>query len=109
VDYKTGRPRDEKQLRRNVQITLYALAAKEALDLGLPLVAFHYLENDSVVAVRRDRKDLIEAEAIVQDTATSIRAGLFPPKPGYLCRFCDYRLICPAYERSAAASDETNE
>jgi DNA helicase-2/ATP-dependent DNA helicase PcrA len=109
VDYKTGTPHDEKFLKRNVQMTLYALAAREALDLGLPLVAFHYLEDDRVVAMQRDRKDLIEGEAIVQEIAGSIRAGHFPAKPGYNCRFCDYRLICPAHERNTAAAEPTEE
>ena len=109
VDYKTGRPRSEKELRRNVQVSLYALAAREALELGLPAVAFHYLENDGVVSIKRDPKDLLEAEAIVQEVAGSVRAGLFPAKPGFLCKFCDYRLICPGHERTTAAADASED
>ena len=109
IDYKTGRARDARELRRNVQISLYALAARDALDLGVPPVTFHYLENDSLVTLQRDRKDLLEAEAIVQEVAGGVRAGAFPPKAGFLCRFCDYRLICPAHERTSAAADEPNE
>jgi DNA helicase-2/ATP-dependent DNA helicase PcrA len=106
VDYKTGTPRTEKELKKNLQLTLYALAAREALELGLPPVAFHYLENDTVVRVQREAKDLAEAESIVQEVAGGIRAGQFPARPGFNCRFCDYRLICPAHERGAGAAAE---
>ena len=110
VDYKTGAPRDEKYLRKNTQQpAIYALAARDALDLGLPLVSFHYLENDSVVTTKREAKELAVAESIVQEVAGSVRAGLFPAKPGFACRFCDYRLICPAHERTSAAAEGPDE
>jgi DNA helicase-2/ATP-dependent DNA helicase PcrA len=106
VDYKTGTPRTEKELRKNLQLTLYVLAAREALELGLPPVAFHYHENDAVIRVQREAKDLAEAESIVQEVAAGIRAGQFPARAGFNCRFCDYRLICPAHERGAVAAAE---
>ncbi|HKO05580.1 MAG TPA: ATP-dependent DNA helicase, partial [Candidatus Acidoferrales bacterium] len=106
VDYKTGTPKTEKDLKKNLQLTLYALAARDVLDLGSPAVTFHFLENDSLVRIQRDAKDLAEAESIVQEVAAGIRAGQFPARPGFNCRFCDYRLICPAHERGAGAVTE---
>ena len=109
VDYKTGTPHDEKYVKKNSQLTYYALAARDALDLGLPAVSFHYLENDTVVSSRREPKDLAEAETIAQEVAAGIRAGQFPARPGWNCRFCDYQLICPAFERGSEASGEAPE
>ncbi len=109
VDYKTGTPHDEKYVKKNPQLTFYALAARDALDLGIPVAAFHYLENDTVIRVQREAKDLDEAESIAQEVAAGIRAAQFPARPGFQCRFCDYRLICPAHERGAGASGETTE
>ena len=86
-----------------------ARSCEQALAIGLPAVAFHYLENDGVVSIKRDPKDLLEAEAIVQEVAGSVRAGLFPAKPGFLCKFCDYRLICPGHERTTAAADASED
>jgi len=31
--------------------------------------------------------------------ADEIRAGDFSAKPGFLCRYCDFRLLCPAQEQ----------
>ncbi|HUI39074.1 MAG TPA: PD-(D/E)XK nuclease family protein, partial [Candidatus Nitrosotalea sp.] len=104
VDYKTGTPHDEKHAKKSLQLSCYALAARDALDLGIPVTAFHYLENDTLVRVQREPKDLAEAESIAQEVAAGIRAAQFPAKPGWNCRFCDYKLICPAHERGAGAS-----
>jgi len=109
VDYKTGTPHDEKYVKKNLQLTLYALAARDALDLGLPIVSFHYLENDTVIPCQREAKELAGAESIVQEVAAGIRAGQFPARPGWNCKFCDYQLICPAFERGASASGESAE
>ena len=109
VDYKTGTPHDEKYAKKNPQLTFYALAARDALDLGLPALSFHYLENDSVISTRREPKDLAEAETIAQETAASIRAAQFPARRGWNCKFCDYQLICPAFERGTEPAGESPE
>ncbi len=31
--------------------------------------------------------------------AENIAAGKFDPKPGFYCRFCAYRNLCPATEK----------
>ena len=106
VDYKTGTPHDEKHAKKSLQLSYYALAARDALELGRPRMAFHYLKNDTVVISEREDKDIAEAEAILQEVAAEIRAAHFPAKPGFNCRFCDYRLICPAHERGAGTAAE---
>jgi len=103
VDYKTGTPRDEKYAKKSLQLSYYALAARDALELDRPRMAFHYLKNDTVVFSARDDKDIAEAEATLQEVASEIRAGQFPATPGFACRFCDYRLICPAHERGPSS------
>ena len=40
----------------------------------------------------------------IQEAAADIRAGKFPPKLGFWCKFCDYESVCPAREQGAAAS-----
>jgi len=34
----------------------------------------------------------------VQETAADIRAGEFAARPGFACRSCAYKPICPAFE-----------
>jgi len=98
VDYKTGRPKPASAAHKDLQLSLYALAAREVLELNPARLVFHYLQMNEAQIVQRDAKQLAEAEAIVQEVAADIRAGEFGARPGYACRTCPFKLICPAYE-----------
>jgi DNA helicase-2/ATP-dependent DNA helicase PcrA len=101
IDYKTGRPKTGAQLAADVQLSLYALGAREAWDLEASSQAYYYLLDDlkvSVPADQGDRADWIRAVAI--EVAERIRAQEFEPTPSLeTCSICDYRLACPAAER----------
>jgi RecB family exonuclease len=98
VDYKTGKARNTADARRDLQLSIYAIAAKEILELNPARLVFHYLQNNEIQATTRNAKQLDEAQKIIQEAAADIRAGEFSPKPGYACRTCAYEPICPAHE-----------
>ncbi|HEY5068200.1 MAG TPA: PD-(D/E)XK nuclease family protein, partial [Candidatus Acidoferrum sp.] len=100
VDYKTGKPKRELDARRDLQLSIYALAAVEIFEWNPVRLVFHYLQNNQIQATTRDTKQLQEAQKIVQEVAADIRAGQFPAKPGYQCRNCAYRAICPSHEEA---------
>jgi len=98
VDYKTGRPLKDADAKRDLQLSLYALAAREIFDWNPVRLVFHYLQNNQVQVTTRDAKQLDDAQKLVQQAAADIRAGEFPAKPGFICRSCAHRRICPAHE-----------
>jgi DNA helicase II / ATP-dependent DNA helicase PcrA len=100
VDYKTGKPRKDADAKKDLQLSLYALAAKEIFEWNPVRLVFHYLQNNEIQVTTRDAKQLDEAQKIVQEAATDIRAGKFPAKPGFICRNCAYKPICPAHEEA---------
>jgi ATP-dependent DNA helicase UvrD/PcrA len=100
IDYKTGKSRKEADARRDLQLSIYAIAAKEILELNPVRLAFHYLQNNQVQSTTRNDKQLDEAQKVVQEAAADIRAEQFDPKRGFACRGCAYKPICPAYEES---------
>jgi DNA helicase-2/ATP-dependent DNA helicase PcrA len=104
VDYKTGKPKKEADARKDLQLSIYALAAREIFEWNPVRLAFHYLQNNQIQVTTRDAKQLDEAEKIVQDTAGNIRAGEFPAKVVFACRTCAYKPICPAHEESLTGS-----
>lgn len=100
IDYKTGRPKSADQLADDVQLSLYAIAAKEAWGLEAMRGAYYYLLDDQKVALAGDaaRADWIRAVAV--EVAEAIKAQEFEPTPSLrACSLCDYRLACPAAER----------
>jgi DNA helicase-2/ATP-dependent DNA helicase PcrA len=100
VDYKTGKPRKEADARKDLQLSIYALAAKEIFEWNPVRLVFHYLQTNQRQETVRDAKQIAEAENTVQETAANIRAGSFPAKRGFVCRGCAYKPICPAYEEA---------
>jgi DNA helicase II / ATP-dependent DNA helicase PcrA len=100
VDYKTGKAKKETEARRDLQLSIYAIAAKEIMELNPVRLVFHYLQDNSRQETTRSPKQLDEAQEIVQEVAADIRARSFRAKEGFICRSCAYRPICPAHEET---------
>jgi DNA helicase-2/ATP-dependent DNA helicase PcrA len=100
IDYKTGKPKKDADAKKDLQLSLYALAAKEIFEWNPVRLVFHYLQNNQMQVTTRDAKQLDEAQKIVLEAAADIRAGEFPPHPGFVCRSCAYKPICPAHEEA---------
>jgi DNA helicase-2/ATP-dependent DNA helicase PcrA len=98
VDYKTGAPRPERDVKKDLQLSIYALAARESFGWDSARLVLHFLQTGEVVATTREPRELDDAMKIVQETAANIRAGHFPATPGFACRSCAYKPICPAHE-----------
>jgi DNA helicase II / ATP-dependent DNA helicase PcrA len=100
IDYKTSRPKDATELQDDVQLSLYALAAREAWQLESSRQAYHYVLDDRKVPVPRGEDDLAAVKETVLTVGEGILAERFEPTPSQaVCRLCDYRLACPVAER----------
>ena len=96
VDYKTGSPQSQKSVHENLQLTIYALACRDALGLGTPeRVTLYYTELGQRMSTTRTDDQLDAARAELVARARPIRAGAFHATPGAACRRCDYTAICP--------------
>jgi DNA helicase-2/ATP-dependent DNA helicase PcrA len=100
IDYKTGRPRSQKDADTSLQLSIYALAAREQLRLNPVRLTFYNLTNNQPVSTARTARDLDQAVEEIREVAGLIRALLFPATPGYVCRWCDYEPVCPAHEET---------
>jgi DNA helicase-2/ATP-dependent DNA helicase PcrA len=103
IDYKTGKPKKEMEAKKDLQLSIYALAAKEIFEWNPVRLVFHYLQDNQIQVTTRDAKQLAEAQRIVLEVADDIRAGQFPAKPGFQCRSCAYKAICPAHEEALSS------
>jgi RecB family exonuclease len=119
VDYKTGRrPLTQDDARTSMPLALYALAAARMFHAVCRLVELHHLPTASVHAWEHSDegigRQLRRAESIAAECADAderFRAGLppaevddvFPPRPGPVCGWCDYRQVCPEGTAAAAA------
>jgi RecB family exonuclease len=100
IDYKTSRPKTPEQLQDDVQLSLYALAAREAWELDSSRQAYYYVLDDLKVPVPRSERDAEAVKDIVLEVGEGILAQAFEPTPSQAaCSICDYRIVCPAAER----------
>jgi len=101
IDYKTGYAKSEEELGEDIQLSLYALAAREAWELGETRQAYYYLLDDRKVPLpRRKAEDAGWVRDVVLSAGEGILAQAFEPTPSpAVCALCDYRIVCPAAER----------
>jgi DNA helicase-2/ATP-dependent DNA helicase PcrA len=100
IDYKTGRPRTQKDADRSLQLSIYALAAREQLRLKPARLTFYNLTNSQPVSTARTARDLDQAVEEIRAVAEQIRQRRFQPAPGFACKWCDYVPVCPAHEET---------
>jgi DNA helicase-2/ATP-dependent DNA helicase PcrA len=99
IDYKTSRPKTAEQLRDDIQLSLYALAAREDWGLQSSRQAYYYVLDDLIVPVARSERDAEAVKEIVLEVGEGILGQEFEPTPSRAaCSLCDYRIVCPAAE-----------
>jgi RecB family exonuclease len=99
TDYKTGKPQSQEDADESLQLSIYALAARERWGYRADHLAFYNLEENTSVITGRTDIQLQEARLKVASVAENIAAGRFDAKPSFSCRFCAYRSLCPATEK----------
>lgn len=95
VDYKTGSPVPASRLRRDLQLALYALGARQAFGLDPLELEIVYLKNAQRLLLPAAEGLLEEARKAGAEVAAGVRMGRFEPRPERRrCSLCAYRLAC---------------
>jgi DNA helicase II / ATP-dependent DNA helicase PcrA len=101
IDYKTGQAPKTKNVGADEQLTSYALAA---CDSGLynmspdkVIVTFYFLEGNTKVSATRTKDQVDQMRQTIMTKAEEISVSEFHPTPGKHCDFCEFKLICEAW------------
>jgi hypothetical protein len=88
IDYK---------IAASLQVSIYALACRDALGLGTPeRVTLYFTESALRLSTTRSDEQLDLARADVLARVSRMRAGEFAATPSAdACRYCDYARMCP--------------
>ncbi len=102
IDYKTGSHKDQKKVDKDEQLTIYALAAKEALNLPTSRMSLYFLRRTEEgkppekITTTRTEDQLAKAKRKLIDRVESMQTSTFPAKPDPVnCGFCEYQPLCP--------------
>jgi DNA helicase-2/ATP-dependent DNA helicase PcrA len=104
IEYKTGTPQTQKDANHSPQLTLYAEACRRVVGQAPGSLVLFNLATGERVRTARTPEQLQAFERLIRQTAAAMQAGRFPARPGFLCRYCDFRPICPAHEESDPGS-----
>ncbi|MGH2716308.1 MAG: RecB family exonuclease, partial [Thermoleophilaceae bacterium] len=100
IDYKTGKAKTTEELREDVQLSLYQMGARESWRLETSAQSYFYVLTGEKVPVEHSEEELDRVKETVAEIAGGILKQRFEPTPSAdICRFCDYRIICPAAEK----------
>lgn len=102
IDYKTGKLPEEKEIKKNLQLSIYALAA---IDRGLYQkkleqvhLTFYFLAEMKKISLKRTDKDLQEVKEEIKKIVAKIRQSDFLPNVGPWCDFCPFQMVCEAWQ-----------
>jgi putative RecB family exonuclease len=105
-DYKTSSslPADA-ELKRDRQLTLYQMAVQSRYPEAQRVrLVWHYLAHDRTLTSERTPEDLEQHRRQTIGVIRTIEATReFPPRESALCRWCEYRDICPAQKHLVEA------
>ena len=99
IDYKTGKPKDEDFAESSLQLSIYAMATKEVLKLNPTRLSFYYINPNKKVTTTRSQEDFEETKKMIAQTGLKIEHEDFEPTPGRNCKWCDYKSICPVWDK----------
>lgn len=100
IDYKTGKRRTPGELKNDMQLAIYRIAAEEVLGVAEPSLTYYYLEHDNpAVAAEAGDERVAEVRKTINDVADNIVRLNFEPTPGFqICDSCAFNRVCPATE-----------
>lgn len=102
IDYKTGQAPKNRKPETDLQLTVYALAATDPGIYHKPpekvIVSFYFFEGQQKISATRTGEQLLEAKKEIAQKALEISGSDFRPTPGKHCDFCEFRLICEAWQ-----------
>jgi hypothetical protein len=101
IDYKSGSATSPEAAEASLQLSIYALACRNALDLGRPeRVTLYCLDESRRSSAERTDAALDALRTDLAARARAIRGSDFAPTPSpRSCGWCDFAVGCPASGR----------
>ena len=98
IDYKTSRRLPPKAVvDRDLQLSLYYLAAREVWGIEPERLTLYYLLPGERMTTFRTSADSDDLRRRIATVAERIGAGKFEPRQNPLCDWCEFQPLCPLF------------
>ena len=102
IDYKTGKKPKEAEIKKSLQLSIYALSATQPYTFGKNIsdirLSFYYLSEGEKFMFEKSESEIKKASDKIVQVIEELEKSNFPPKVGRHCDFCPFRMICPAWK-----------
>jgi len=99
IDYKTNRRLPPRAvIDRDLQLSIYALAAREVWGIEPERLTLYYLLPGERMTTTRSNDDIDHLRKRIATVAERVAAGKFEPRENPLCNWCDFQHLCPLYK-----------
>lgn len=103
IDYKTGKKPTLPELKKNLQLGIYAMAAQDENLYNIApehvSLTFYFLQNqEDKVVLKKTSDELVAIRKKVQDIVDEIQTSKFEAKVGPWCEFCPFKINCEAWQ-----------
>lgn len=96
IDYKTGKEKGSADIKKDLQLPLYALFAEQSLGVKVVKAKYLFVEAGTEVEVDISPERKEEAKENVLEVIAKIKEQEFIATPDiFKCKHCDYKYICP--------------
>ncbi|MFH1778719.1 MAG: ATP-dependent DNA helicase [Candidatus Omnitrophota bacterium] len=100
IDYKTGGLKENSNSSKSqMQLDIYAIATEKVLKLRPSKLSLYYLKTNEIVSKIRNEDDMNAVMNTIEADIKKIVEKNFEPRPGFICTWCDYPIVCPAYKK----------
>lgn len=99
IDYKTGEEKSQKEVNKNPQLQIYALAFFDQFGVVPDKLSLYFIEKNTKYSTTTSIDKLQEKKEELLRTISKIRDSDFKAKPNkIICRYCEYNRLCPFFK-----------
>jgi DNA helicase-2/ATP-dependent DNA helicase PcrA len=103
IDYKTGKMPKPSELKRSLQLNIYALAfletRKNTTNNEELQLCYHYLDVGEGFCMKANSEKLEKAKTDIATVFTNMQKEQYGPNKGYHCSWCPFKIVCPAWDK----------
>lgn len=100
IDYKTGKIKEQKEVDKDLQTSLYAWGVRETLKYEPEILTLYFVEDVQKISSHKTLEEIKEQVAKTEEVVETMKSGDFTATPGMHCSWCDYRDICPFAQKT---------
>ncbi len=95
IDYKTGNIKEKLNQDNKRQLLIYQIAVEKVFKIKPSVLTYYFLEENKEVSFIGTEKEKEKEINLISEEINKIKKSDFQPTPGWQCKFCDFKNICP--------------